>query len=148
MLIFDHNQFFMPDELARLTDSSLPFFRRMIAGGCPTSDGKLSYSAFVSWVAKHYAEVLRDFRVETFPANGHYSEQSQFWLLRPVVEWALNENDSWLDIGGPGVDGISWALRRGARGVFAYYPIDAEFAWKADDAQSLVSGWEAGSIWV
>jgi hypothetical protein len=146
MLIFDHDQLLTPEEMGRLADASLPLIRRMIAGGCPTNNGRLSYSAFVRWTMTHFTEVLREFAVETFPASGHYSQTSQFWILRPVAEWDLHEDDGRLDVGGPGCDGISWALRRGEAGVFAYYPIDAEFLWKAADAASLVSGWEGGEI--
>jgi hypothetical protein len=146
MLIFDHDQLLPPEELARVADASLPLIRRMVARGCPTNNGRLSYSAFAHWATNHYAEVLRDFGVETFPASGHYSESSQFWTLRPVAEWDLHEEDGWLAVGGTGADGILWTLRRGEVGVFAYYPIDREFIWKASDAGSLISGWEGGEI--
>jgi hypothetical protein len=146
MLIFDHDQLLAPEELASLADASLPFIRRLIAGGCPTTNGKLSYSTLVGWAGAHFVEVLPEYAVEGFPVTGYLSEAAQYWVLRPVAEWVLHEEGGWLDVGGPGVDGISWALRSGEAGVFAYYPIDAEFVWKAADAASLVSGWEGGEI--
>jgi len=146
MLTFNHEQPLAPEELARLADASLPFIRRSIAGGCPTITGKLSYSTFVRWAGPHVAAVLPEYAVARFPVGGYFSQATQYWVLRPVTEWALHEEDGWLDVGGPGVDGISWALKRGEDGIFAYYPISADFVWKAADAASLVSGWEAGHI--
>jgi hypothetical protein len=146
MLIFNHDQPLAPEEITRLADASPSLVRRAMAGGCPTKDGRLSYSAFAGWVMAHYRKVLNDFAVETFPASGYYSELDQFWILRPVLEWVLHEEEAWLDVGGPGCDGIAWALRRGQDGVFAYYPIGGEFVWKAVDAPSLIWGWQDGKI--
>jgi len=146
MLIFNHEQPLAPEELACLADASLPFIRRIIAGGCPTITGKLSYSTFAIWAGPHVAAVLPEYAVARFPVSGYFSQATQYWVLRPVTEWALHEEDGWLDVGGPGVDGISWALKRGEDGIFAYYPIGGEFVWKAAGAASLLSGWEAGTV--
>jgi hypothetical protein len=146
ILIFNDDQLLPPEELARLAGASFPLIRRMIAGGCPTVDGKLSYSGFLSWAAAHYTTALPDFQVGSFPACGYHCDLAQQWMVRPVSEWELHEEDGWLDVGGPGVDGISWALRRGEDGVFAYYPIEREFVWKAADGASLLSAWQHGTL--
>jgi hypothetical protein len=81
------------------------------------------------------------------PREGYFSETEQNWLLRPAAEWMLRD-DAWLEVGGPGVDGISFVLKKEEDGVFAYYPIERAFVWKAKDGASLISGWIAGTITV
>ena len=88
------------------------------------------------------------FDVTGVPADGYYSPTEQYWLVRPKDDWAVRDNGRWLEIGGPGVDGISWALKRGENGVFAYYPIENLFLWKAKDVESLLVGWRDGDITV
>jgi hypothetical protein len=80
--------------------------------------------------------------------GGYYSESEHSWLVRPREEWEVHDGGSWLGIGGPGVDGISWALRKGEEGVFAHYPIEKRFEWKAKDVESLIAGWIQGQITV
>jgi hypothetical protein len=88
-----------------------------------------------------------DFPTDSIRPAGYYSQRDQYWLLRPSDEWKLLEaEDNWLEVGGPGVDGISFVLKRGEQGVFAYYPIEREFVWKARDAESLIAGWLASTI--
>ncbi len=90
-----------------------------------------------------------DFSTTGVPEAGYYSESTQYWLIRPKAEWELHEEDGgWLAIGGPGTDGISWALKKDQEGIFAFYPIEGEFVWKAKDVTSLVSGWNDGRIFV
>ena len=88
------------------------------------------------------------YSIGQIPEAGFYSATEQYWLLRPSAEWKLHEEGCWLEVGGPGVDGISFALKKAEEGVFAYYPIDREFVWKAKDGASLISGWLDGSITV
>lgn len=88
------------------------------------------------------------FSISGFPEAGFYSAKDQYWLIRPKVDWKLRDEGIWLEVGGPGVDGISFALKKEEEGVFAYYPVDREFAWKAKDGASLISGWLEGSITV
>ena len=91
---------------------------------------------------------LFGFQTRGIPEEGFFSAGEQNWLLRPRAEWKLHEKDGWLEVGGAGVDGISFALKKDTDGVFAYYPIDRVFVWKAKDGASLVSGWLNGSITV
>lgn len=87
-----------------------------------------------------------NFCTSILPREGYYSEAEYNWLLRPSDKWEIRDEGAWLEVGGPGVDGISFALRRGEEGIFAYYPFDGEFVWKAKDGESLVAGWIAGTI--
>ena len=87
-----------------------------------------------------------NFCTSILPEEGYYSEAEYNWLLRPSSEWEVRGSGAWLDVGGPGVDGISFTLRRREEGIFAYYPIEREFVWKAKDGESLVAGWLAGTI--
>jgi hypothetical protein len=91
---------------------------------------------------------FKDFAAARVPENGYYSKAEQYWLIRPKNDWQIHDCDSWLEIGGPGVDGILWALRRGEDGVFAHYPIEGRFEWKAKDVESLIIGWLEGRITV
>ena len=80
--------------------------------------------------------------------DGYYSTAEHHWLIRPQDEWETRNAGQWLEIGGSGVDGISWALRRDEEGVFAHYPIEDRFEWKAKDVESLIAGWFSGQITV
>ena len=87
-----------------------------------------------------------EFVLSSFPPEGWFSEESQYWILRLVHEWRIEEAASWIDVGGPGADGISWAVRRDHPGVWAYYPIDDDFEFIASGSQELIRGWSSGSI--
>jgi len=89
-----------------------------------------------------------DFQKHTVPTEGYFSIAEQNWLLRPREEWVLRDGGLWLEVGSAGVDGIAFALRKGMSGIFAFYPIDNEFVWKADDGSALIAGWLSGSITV
>lgn len=91
-------------------------------------------------------DVFKGFDVRGVPEDGFDSEE--YWFIRKSSDWVLSDDGSWLDIGGPGVDGICWALVRGRRGVFAYYPMEETFLWKAEDVPALIRGWVAGEIFV
>jgi hypothetical protein len=101
---------------------------------------------FIVW--RKNMSAFEGFAVHLIPEGGFYSTTEQNWLLRPSADWKLHEEGSWLEVGGPGVDGISFALRKECGGVFAYYPLGREFVWKAKDGASLISGWVDGSITV
>ena len=49
----------------------------------------------------------------------------------------------WLDFC---CDGINWGYRRGNSGLWAWYPIDAEFRYLAPTTEALLDGWFSGSI--
>ena len=88
------------------------------------------------------------YATDTLPQEGFFSPAEQNWLLRPMSEWVLHEEEGWLEVGSAGVDGISFAVRKSTRGIFAFYPIDRAFEWKAPDGPSLISGWLEGRITV
>ena len=51
-----------------------------------------------------------------------------------------------LYIGRAGVDGVEFVYRRGSPGIWAYYPLEGDTEWKADDIDSFEQAWRAGSI--
>ena len=82
------------------------------------------------------------------PAEGCFSPTDQYWIIRPLAEFRHDEERGWLCIGGPGVDGIEFGVLREKEGVFAHYPIEDEFVWKAASAKHLFTGWLSGEITV
>lgn len=118
--------------------------QRMLDAGCPTNDGRLSQNAFSHWTYEHYVEALSGFDVATLPKHGHFSEPDQYWILAPVLEWFLRSD--WLGVGGPGVDGIAWAVRKNQAGIFAFFPIEQEFVAVAENGPDLITKWMNGKL--
>jgi len=80
------------------------------------------------------------------PVEGFYSENEKYWTIRTRCEWKHDPDREWICLGGPGVDGIEFGVRKGRVGVFAYYALDAEFIVKAESVPELIHGWTNGSI--
>lgn len=133
-----------PEQLSKMSGIDYPFMQHMLRAGCPTTDERLSENAFNEWTTEHYIEALSGFDVTTLPEHGYFSERDQYWILAPVLEWSLRGD--WLAVGGPGVDGIEWAVRRGQPGLFAFYPIDQEFVAVAESAHDLITRWTSGAL--
>jgi hypothetical protein len=146
MLIFPPDVRFQPELLSRMSGIDYAFMQHMLQAGCPTTDTGLSYEEFVQWTTGHCVEALPDYEVATLPRDGHFSETLQYWILAPIFEWVLHEKGNWLAVGGPGVDGISWALLKNRRGLFAFYPIEKRFVSVAENAPDLILKWTSGSL--
>ena len=80
------------------------------------------------------------------PPEGYYSDYIQYWVIRPQAEWEYDAEREWLCLGGPGVDGLEFGIRKGQAGVFAYYPIDDDYVQKAPSVPELIRGLLDGSI--
>ena len=91
--------------------------------------------------------LFEGFDVTGVPENG-VQDSVGYWLIHPKNGWTVHDNGTWLEIGGATADGISWALKRDEPGVFAHYPYEDVFLWKARDVESLISGWRDGQIFV
>lgn len=134
------------EELAKVWGINLALMQRMVRAGCPTVDGAVSNADLVRWLIEHYLAALSEYSVESLPKDGYYCELSRYWVLRPVTEWELHDAEGWLAVGGPGVDGIAWAVKKNETGLFAFYPIEREFVYVAKDGPALVSNWNSGTI--
>jgi hypothetical protein len=80
--------------------------------------------------------------------HGYWDEPGQYWYIVSADQVYEDDERQFLVIGGPGVDGIDWGYRRGHTGLWAWYPIDAEFVPLAPTAQALLQGWLSGAITV
>lgn len=80
--------------------------------------------------------------------NGYWDEPGQYWYIVSADRVYEDTERQLLVIGGPGVDGIDWGYRLRHTGLWAWYPIDAEFAAIAATAQALLQGWLSGAITV
>ena len=80
--------------------------------------------------------------------HGYWDEPGQYWYMVSAERVYEDTERQFLVIGGPGVDGIDWGYRRGHTGLWAWYPINAEFAPLAPTAQALWQGWLSGAITV
>lgn len=87
-----------------------------------------------------------DIDLHNAPKEGFYSESEYYWTIRQETEWEYDPNREWLCLGGPGVDGIEFGIRRGFAGVFAYYPIEDRYELKAESVPDLIEGWCEGRI--
>jgi hypothetical protein len=80
--------------------------------------------------------------------RGYWHEPGQYWYIWPAERIYEDDELQFLVIGSAGVDGIDWGYRRGHLGLWAWYPIDAEFVALAPTAEALLQGWLAGAITV
>lgn len=78
--------------------------------------------------------------------DGYWSETEQNWILYPQAKWKVPASRTYVEIGSAGVDGITFVLRPGLLGVYAYYPIEDTFRWVADTGRTLIDGWVNGRI--
>jgi hypothetical protein len=88
------------------------------------------------------------FYIKLLPAEGYYSEKEQLQFLWPFRDWNISVESGLLEVGSAGVDGIKWVLRANETGVYAYYPVEQETIWKAEDGWKLISGWLVNTITV
>ena len=87
-------------------------------------------------------EYFRDF------AEGRYDHFAQIGFIYPAEEARLSDDRQVLYIGRPGVDGIEFAYRAGHLGIWAWYPIDAEWVLVAPDIETLERSWLSGELTV
>lgn len=95
----------------------------------------------------------RDFHCDDYfgsplAKNGYWDEPGQYWYVWPVERVYEDTELQFLVIGGPGADGIDWGYRRGHSGLWAWFPIDAEFVALAPTTETLLQGWLSGAITV
>jgi hypothetical protein len=146
MVIFPPDVVVRPEELSKMSGIDYAFMQRMLQSGCPKTEAGLSHNDFLRWTSEHYLEALPGYDVATLPRDGYFSEREQYWILAPVTEWAIHDGGDWLAVGGPGVDGISWAVIKHRRGLSAFYPIARDFVAVADSGPNLISKWTSGRL--
>ena len=79
-------------------------------------------------------------------AEGIYDEASQYQYIydRGAIEIDKERED--LVIGSAGAGGIYFCFRKYKPGLWAYYPIDERYEFKAQTLAELVEGWFDGRI--
>jgi hypothetical protein len=87
-----------------------------------------------------------DYFSSALAEHGYWDEPGQYWYIWPAERVYENSELQFLIIGTAGVDGIDWGYRRGHSGLWAWYPIDAEFVALAPTAEGLLEGWLSGAI--
>jgi hypothetical protein len=80
--------------------------------------------------------------------HGYWDEPGQYWYIWPAERVYEDSELQFLVIGSAGVDGIDWGYRRGHSGLWAWFPIDAEFVALAPTTDALLQGWLSGAITV
>ncbi len=89
-----------------------------------------------------------DYFQSSLAEQGWWDEGGQYWYIEPAERVSEDAALELLIIGGPGVDGIRWGYRKGLRGIWAHYPIEAEFVLLAGSATELRDGYGSGRITV
>ncbi|MDB5430968.1 MAG: hypothetical protein JWP35_2084 [Caulobacter sp.] len=87
-----------------------------------------------------YREYLRDYSAGRYDAVGH------LWFIRPQGSITIEGELGALVVGDAGCDGITFCLRKGLEGVWAFYPIDSCWERIATNLRELECGWLDGSI--
>jgi hypothetical protein len=78
--------------------------------------------------------------------SGRYDNHSHHWFLLPQSKILIERNGFDLVIGSAGCDLIDFCFRKGMSGVWAFYPIEEEYALLASNLKELEAGWLDGSI--
>jgi hypothetical protein len=80
--------------------------------------------------------------------HGHFDEASQNFVIVPLDDTYEDEECEFFVIGRSGGDGIDFGYRKGASGLWAYYPIEHRFKFMAPSILALVEGWCSGKLFV
>lgn len=78
--------------------------------------------------------------------HGVWHGESHVWLIEPVERYTIIDDQSFLQVGRPGVDGIGFGYRAGMVGFWAYYPQESRFELLASSVSDFVRGWLGGAI--
>ena len=79
-------------------------------------------------------------------ADGRYDERAYLWFIYPKDEVHEVDEGTALVFGRAGGDGIEFAYRRDHPGIWAYYPIDAEWRPVAPDIGTFEQEWLSGRL--
>ncbi len=85
-------------------------------------------------------------QINEIPSDGFYSKIEYLWLIEKQENWNVDNERGYLHFGNAGCDGIEFGLRKGMKGIWAFYPIDNEYEKKAETVSELVKGWTTGKI--
>lgn len=87
-----------------------------------------------------------DYLDSEWARQGYYDEEAYIFLVLPALDVRIDDELSFLAIGGPGVDGIEWGYRLDEAGIWAYYPIEGTFVPLAESVAGLIERWSSGAI--
>lgn len=93
--------------------------------------------------AKTWPEAETYFRFYAEGRQDHFAKVAYIYKADEVRE---SRDGQRLYIGRAGAEGIEFVFRKGSSEIWAYYPIDGDLDWKAENIESLEQGWKAGSI--
>ena len=79
-------------------------------------------------------------------ADGRYDERAYLWFIYPKAEIHEFDDGAALVFGRAGGDGIEFAFRRDHPGIWAYYPIEAEWRAVATDIATFEQEWLSGRL--
>lgn len=89
-----------------------------------------------------------DYFGDGWAENGHYDSASHCWLIERLSELHPEQRLGFFAVGGPGMDGVRFGYRYGHHGIWAHYPLEDRFVFKAPSLAALIDGWRTGAITV
>jgi hypothetical protein len=92
---------------------------------------------------KSWPEAKSYFR---FYSEGRHDRFAKVVFIYNADEVRESKDGEKLYVGRAGADGIEFVYRKGFSDIWAYYPIDGDLEWKADNIESFEQAWRAGSI--
>ena len=94
---------------------------------------------------RHYQ--CEDYFASAFATTGFWDEPSQLWVIEPADRVEEDREEQFLQVGSPGVDGISFGYRKGMPGFWAFRQVvDREFQYLVPTIQEFLTAWFAGRI--
>jgi len=77
-----------------------------------------------------------------------WRDEQGFPYILPTDEAYLSHDGHAVTVGSPGVDGLIWAYRFDAPGIWTWYPFDKEWVKAAPDIHALQRDWASGALTV
>ena len=89
-----------------------------------------------------------DYFESEYRKTGYWSAEEGLMLVvaDSEIEEISTRDGTFLIVGRPGVDGLSFGYRQGMTGLWAYHPIEQSFSYMSNSVAELVSGWTSGEL--
>ncbi|WP_413718985.1 hypothetical protein [Silicimonas sp. MF1-12-2] len=81
-----------------------------------------------------------------FYSEGRHDRLAKVAFIYSSEEVRESKDGEKLYIGRAGADGIEFVYRRGSPDIWAYYPIDGDLEWKAENIEGLERAWKTGAL--
>jgi hypothetical protein len=87
-----------------------------------------------------------DYLSSKWGRDGLYDESAEVQIIYNSADAIAHDDIGFLEIGRPGVDGLSFGYRKGERGLWVHYPYENRFERLAYSVAEFVGRWNRNEI--